>query len=102
MLDTHYFQNKDLLWYDKKNSTPEDVAYHDAALAQEIAEIKQAESEALAEALGYASGKRRGGAVSAKELQAAIKKEAEYEDVGGAGSVLAQEAAGPGVGYVKK
>ena len=75
-------KNKDLSWYAK--ATPTTAEEQRQERAAEIARIKEAEEDALAEALGFKVEKKvktQGQEVSAEELARVLKKE-DVEELG--------------------
>ncbi|KAG0251423.1 hypothetical protein BG011_007620 [Mortierella polycephala] len=67
-------KGRDLTWYAKANDSDSDIASIQAKKKAEIQSIKDAEAEAMAEALGYKTKRKTETAVTEKELKTAISK----------------------------
>ncbi|KAG0276738.1 hypothetical protein BGZ96_003167 [Linnemannia gamsii] len=67
-------KGRDLTWYAKDNNGSSDAENQLAKKQAEIQSIKDAEAEAMAEALGYKSKRKKESNVSEKELISAINK----------------------------
>ncbi|KAF8928544.1 hypothetical protein BGZ47_001538 [Haplosporangium gracile] len=67
-------KGRDLTWYAKDNSGSSDADGQLAKKQAEIQSIKDAEAEAMAEALGYKTKRKKETNVSEKELSSAISK----------------------------
>ncbi|KAF9901677.1 hypothetical protein EC991_005809 [Linnemannia zychae] len=67
-------KGRDLTWYAKSNSGAADEDSQQSKKQAEIQSIKDAEAEAMAEALGYKTKRRKETNVSEKELSSAISK----------------------------
>ena len=92
-------KNKDLSWYSKSGSTSATAA--EEARKEEIRRIKEAENDALSEALGYKVGRRRvDPGLSMGEVERAVK-EGGGDDFGDAraGGGRDHDDSGKGIGF---
>ncbi|KAF8933118.1 hypothetical protein BGZ58_006579 [Dissophora ornata] len=67
-------KGRDITWYAKAGDKDSDLAALQASKAAEIQSIKDAEAEAMAEALGYKTKRKTETNVTERELKSAISK----------------------------
>ncbi|KAF9993939.1 hypothetical protein BGZ79_001341, partial [Entomortierella chlamydospora] len=67
-------KGRDITWYAKTGDKDKDLAVIQSNKKAEIQSIKDAEAEAMAEALGYKTKRRTETTVTEKELKTAINK----------------------------
>ncbi|MCJ1458062.1 hypothetical protein MMC28_008432 [Mycoblastus sanguinarius] len=93
-------KNKDLSWYAKSDTSPDALAAAEAR-KEEIRRIKEAEQDALSEALGYGPIPKRNPnevAIGQREVEKAIKETADGDEEDGAKGVGFGGFTGVGVG----
>ncbi|KAI8051676.1 kinase phosphorylation protein-domain-containing protein [Syncephalis plumigaleata] len=73
-------KGRDLLWYTKNKQEDDEEAIR-RQRQLEIQAIKEAEADALSEALGFAPQKRRQTSITEDELKSVLKREKAIEEV---------------------